>query len=167
MTTWQIKETKADLPASVYAIYFFKTPINKRDIESVKNTLRRYRKKYPYISYLFTLSNTDSKYCVKRAVRIKKQKGKPPIIVLGNKIAPHIHLSIMGDNNHSAYWAVKEIVKTLNKRFYGNCSFRGMGRKKHAKNFISYSLKQANSILKSGLFNVLLEKRKVISTQKI
>lgn len=95
-----------------------------------------------------------------------KHKGRPPTVVLGNKIKTHIHLLVIGSKNHSAYSVVKEIVTTLNKRFDKKCSFRGIGKSKHAKNFISYSLKQSNSILKNGLFNELVEKRKNISTQR-
>ena len=157
---YKLKKFNKNLPASIYAIYFYEVKFNKQDIMSVKNTLRRYKKKYPYIGYLLAISNTSSKYCVKREIRFKNRKGRPPTVVLGNKIATHIHLSIIGDYNHSAYFVAKQIVNTLNKRFQGKCRIKGIGKGLHAKKFINYSLKQSKDIWIQGVFKEIIKKEK-------
>lgn len=164
---YKLKNFKEDLPATLYAIYFFEVEFSEKDIMSVKNTLRRYKKKYPYIGYLLAISNTDSKYCVQREIRLKNRKGRPPTIVLGNKIPIHIHLSIIGDYNHSAYSVAKQIVNTLNKRFEGKCAIRRKGRKTHAKVFINYSLKQSKDTWIKGLFEDIIEKKKNKTSKQI
>lgn len=159
------KYFKEKLPATLYAIYLYKVKITEQDIYSIKNTLERYSKKYPHISYLLTISNTDSKYCLQRELKIKNRRGRPPTIVIGNKIPLHIHLSILGNENHSAYKCVKDIKRALNKRFNQNiCSFYCKGKSQKAMIFINYSLKQASSLRKSGIFNEILEKKSNIKT---
>ena len=163
---YRLKEFEEKLPAMLYAINLFKINLTEKDIFSIKNTLRRYCKKYPYVSYLLVVSNTDSKYCTQREIRIKGKRGRPKTIILGNKIPTHIHLSIMGNKTHSAYKYVKEIIKAFNKRFNGNiCSFCSKGKDEHAKNFIDYSLRQANSVSKNGIFNKILETKKSIYSE--
>ena len=165
--SYRLKEIKEKLSASVYAIYFFDVEFSKLDIESVKNTLRRYKKKFPYMGFLLVISNTDSNHCTIRKIMLKKHIGSPPSIVLGHKIQTHIHLAIIGDNNHSAWSVTNQIVKTLNKRFDDRVRFRGKGRDIHAKNFIKYSLKQANHVWKKGKFEEIIYKEKTIKTKKI
>lgn len=161
---YKLTKTRNNLPACVYSIYFFDIKFSNQDIISVKNTLRRYRKKYPHIGYLLTISNTDSNHCLKREIRIKGQRGRPPTVVLGNKIQTHLHLSIIGDNNRSAYLPTTKIVKALNKRFEGKVAMRCLGKGTHAKNFIEYSLKQSNETWRTGLFKTITKKYKGIES---
>lgn len=163
---YKLIETNNGLPACVYAIYFFDVKFSEQDIISVKNTLRRYKKKYPFIGYLLAVSNTDSKHCLKREIRLKGHIGRPPTVVLGNKIQTHLHLLIIGDNNHSAYTATKKIVKALNKRFHGKIAMRNKGKGKHAKNIIKYSLKQSNETWRTGVFKEIIKKDKGIASVK-
>ncbi len=161
-----LKKLSQDLPAVLYAIYFFKqSKLTINDIESINNKLRRCRKKYPYISYLLTISNTESNHCVKRKIKTKKRRDRPPIRVIGKKTYLHVHLAVIGDKEHSAYKCVKEIKEMFNKRCQCNCcNFYSKGRKQHAKNFINYILKQSLSVRKNGIFNEILEKRNTIET---
>lgn len=160
-----LKNFKADLSAILYSVYLFRKNLTKHEIISIQNTLRRYNKKYPYVSYLLTVSNTDSKYCVRRTVKTKSQRGRPVEVVIGKKIPMHIHLSVIGDENHSAYKYLVDIQKAFEKRFGEKCCmFVSKGRKENAKNFIRYSLKQASMYRKSGIFNEILEKEKVLET---
>ncbi len=162
---YRLKEFEAKLPACLYVICLFKTKLSKQDIYAIQNALRRYNKKYPHISYLLTVSNTDSSHCLQRELKIKGKKGRPQTLVFGNKVDTHIHLSIIGDEKKSAYKCVKDLKSAINKHFKGNiCSYSSWGKSQKAKNFINYSLKQANSINKSGIFNEILEKQRAIDT---
>lgn len=164
-TYFEIKKDFKEFPAILYAINLYKTSLSSNDIESIRNKLKRCKLKYPYISYLLIVSNTDSSYCARRKLMLKNKRGRPKEIVLGNKIEPHIHLSIIGDSEHSAFKCIKEIQSTINKRFGEKiCGYESKGHSTWAKNFVNYSLKQANSINKSGIFNEILEKREVIDT---
>lgn len=163
--SYRVKNNFEEFPGTLYSISLYKTALTPNDIESIRNKLKRCKNKYPYISYLLVTSNTDSKYCVRRKLRSKNKRGRPKEVVLGNKIETHIHLSIVGDVKHSAFKCVKEIKETINKRFGKSiCGHSSKGRKTWAKNFVNYSLRQANSINKSGIFNEILEKRNVIET---
>ncbi len=143
----------------------FKKKLSKQDIYAIQNALRRYNKKYPHISYLLVVSNTDSNHCLQRELKIRGKKGKPKTLVFGNKIDTHIHLSIIGNKKKSAYKCVKDLKNAINKHFKKNtCTYCSWGKSQKAKNFIDYSLKQANSINKSGIFNEILEKKKAIDT---
>ena len=164
--TYKLKDIKGNLPSSIYVIYFYGIKFTKQDLISVENTLRRYKDKYSHIGYLMAVSNTDARYCTKRELSLKGHNGRNPTIVIGHKIKTHIHLVIIGDNNNSAYTASKKIVEALNKRFEGKCRFYNIGKNIHDKNFINYSLKQAYKIRKEGLFKEILEKKKVIKTEK-
>lgn len=160
---YRLKDFEEDLPAYLYSIYLFKTNLTQQDIYSIKNTLRRYSKRHPYVSYLLVVSNTDSNYCKQREIKIKGKRGRPSTVVIGNKIDTHIHLAIMGNERHSAYKCACDLTKAFNKRFKGNvCNYVGKGKGEKAKNFINYSLKQANSVSKNGIFNEILKKQKPI-----
>lgn len=164
-THLRTKKDFEEFTAILYAIYLYKTALTPNDIESIKNKLKRCKRKYPYISYLLTTSNTDSRHCVRRKLMLKNKRGRPKEVVLGNKVEKHIHLSIVGDEEHSAYKCAEDIKATINKRFGKRvCGYESKGRNEKAKNFVNYSLRQANSINKCGIFNEILEKRKVIET---
>lgn len=160
-----IKKDFEKFPSTVYAIYLYKTALTPQDIMAIQNKLRRCKIKYPYISYLLVTSNTDSKYCKIRKIRLKNKKGRPKEVVLGNKVPLHIHLVILGDHEHSAYKCAKDIQRMINKRFNKNiCTFHSKSYLKKAKNFVNYSLKQANTINKCGIFDEILVERKVIAS---
>ncbi len=162
---YRLKDFEEKLPACLYVIYLFKTKLLKKDIYSIQNALKRYSKKYPHISYLLVVSNTDSNHCLQRELKIKRKRGKPKTLVFGNKIDTHIHLSIIGNKRKSAYKCVEDLKKTINKHFGKKiCSYCSYGKSQKAKNFINYSLKQANSINKNGIFNEILEKQHAIDT---
>lgn len=161
--SYRLKEMKSDLPGVVYAIYLLETNISKKDIFSIQHKLKKCIEKYTYVSYLLVSSNTDSKYCVRRKIKLKKGRGRYKTIVIGKKIDMHIHLAVMGDEEKSAYKCVEEIKEAINNRIKGKkCTSVPKGKEVHAKNFINYCLKQANHINKSGRFNDLLEKEEVI-----
>ncbi len=163
---YRLKEFEENLPAMLYEIYFFKVNLTQKDIYSIKNTLRRYSKKYLYASYLLVVSNTDSSHCAQREIKIKGKRGRPKTLVFGNKIPTHIHLCIIGNEKHSAYKFGKNLINAFNKRFKSNiCMLIATDKGKWAKNFINYSLKQANSVSKNGIFNKILERRNAIKSE--
>lgn len=164
--SYKLKDFKDNLPGILYGVYLFKTDLDRTDIFAIKNKLNRCKKKFPYISYLLIVSNTDSKHCLLRKIKTLNKKGRPPVRVIGYKVNTHIHLSVMGDEKNSAYKAVKDIQQFLNFRFKGKKSYySSKGSREHAKNFINYCLRQGNNISKYGKFNDLLEKRKIIETK--
>lgn len=159
--SYKLKKIQGNLPSILYGFYIFKNNVSIQEIYWIENLLKKYQKKYPYASYLFTVSNTHSQYCVRREIIFKGKKGRPLTIVIGKKIASHIHLSIMGDEEHSAYKFIKDLKSEINNKGI-KCMTFSKGTNKHAKNFINYSLKQANIVRKSNKFNNLLEKKKII-----
>lgn len=158
--SYKLKNMDTCLLSILYAIYIFKTNLSVREIYFVENLLNKYQKKFPYASYLLVVSNTDSKYCVRRKIIFKKERGRPVTVVIGRKINTHIHLAIMGDGNKSAYKFVKALIKELKKHGIG-CMAISKGMHIHSKHFINYMLKQANTVRKSNKFNDLLEKMEV------
>lgn len=160
--SYVLKDTDNDLIATVYAIHLFQTNLSKNDIYSIQNTIKRYTQKYPYVSYLLVVSDTDSEKCERREIKLNEGRGRYKTIVIGRKVERHIHLAVIGDENNSAYKCVNEIKKAFNKRFNGaKTQYCSVGNSTHAKNFINYCLRQANQVNKSGIFNQLLVKEDV------
>ncbi len=160
--SYVLKDTDNDLIATVYGIYLFQTNLSDNDIYSIQNTLKRYKEKYPYVSYLLVVSDTDHKGCVRRQIKLDQGRGRYKTIVIGKKIERHIHLAVIGDENNSARECAEEIKEAFNKRFKGKkCIFCSKGKSTHAKNFINYCLRQANQVNKSGIFNQLLVKKEI------
>lgn len=165
---YRVKKSLSELPATLYAVNLYKVGLTKQDIYSIENTLERYNKKYPYVSYLLAISNTDSKHCAQREIKKKHTKGRPKTVVLGSKAPRHIHLSVIGDKEHSAYRYLEDIKKAINKRFKANvCSYSSKLGTERSKNFINYSLRQAFSIRKSGIFNEILESKRALKSDKL
>lgn len=159
--SYKLKNMDTCLPSIVYAIYIFKTKLSIQEIYFIENLLNKYQKKFPYASYLLVVSNTDSKYCARRKIIYKGEKGRPTTVVIGKKVDTHIHLALMGDENNSAYKFVKALISELKKRKI-ECMAIPKGMHIHSKYFINYMLKQANIVRKSNKFNDLLEKKEVV-----
>lgn len=159
--SYKLKSMDICLPSILYAFYFFKIEMSKQDIYCIENILNKCQKKFPYVSYLFVVSNTDSKYCVRRKIIFKGEKGKPTTIVIGKKINTHIHLAILGNEKQSAYKFTKALQNEVNKKGI-KCMAYSKGMSKHAKYFINYILKQANTVRKTNKFNDLLEEKEII-----
>lgn len=160
----KLKNSIVSLPSTLYALYIYRTGemLTKADIYSVESTLNRYRKKYPYVSFLMTVSNTDSHFCTKRLCIEQGKKGRPTTKVIGKQVARHIHIAVVGDKNNSAYKFLRDVKKALDKRFGGNkCSYWSKGNKRHAINFINYILRQSNRSRKSGIFYEILEEENI------
>lgn len=159
--SYKLKNMDICLPSILYGIYIYKTNLSVQEIYFIENILKKYQKKFPYVSYLFGVSNTKSKHCVRRKIIYKGEKGRPKTVVIGKKIDTHIHLAVMGDEKRSAYKFVKGLIKELKENGI-ECRAISKGMHKHSKNFINYILKQANIVRKSNKFNDLLEKKEVI-----
>ena len=160
----KVKNSIVSLPSTLYALYIYRTGENltDTDIFAIENTLNRYRKKYPYVSFLMTVSNTDSSFCIKRLCMEQGKKGRPTTKIIGKQVPRHVHIAVISDENHSAYKFLRDVKKALDKRFDGNkCSYWSKGSKIHAINYINYILKQSNKIRKNGIFNEILEKEDI------
>ena len=139
------------LPSVLYNLEIYKVNLSTRDLYSIENTFRRYRKQFPHVSYLIVFSDVESNNCRKIEMKTGK-RGRPKTIVLGYPKAPHIHIAVIGDENNSASEYMKKIKKAVNKRLGGGmCEIVSKGV--NAGGFINYCLKQAKSIKIGGKFN--------------
>lgn len=143
------------LPAALYRVEIFHTEtdgLSSQDIESIKKTLERYRKKHPHASYLFVESTTSD---VKGVIVNKTGKrGRPKKRPNGKKVAKHAHLAIIGDIEQSAHSYAQDVSKAINKRFkHKKTKVESLGHMEYAINFIRYCYKQADSKSMRGGFD--------------
>ena len=148
------KAQEMKLPAVLYAVETYKTPITDNDIKAVENALRRQQQKAPHISWFVAVSDTDSKDAVK-TVEKTGTRGRPQTVVTGSKVDTHVHIGLVGDKEQSAYTAAKNVGLMINKRFGKKVTkvvtMQGTG-------FISYSYQQANCFHTGGDFDFLAYK---------
>lgn len=160
----RVKKSINRLPSILYSLYVYRRgeELTNADIFSIENTLNRYRKKYPHVSFLMVVSNTDSHFCIKRLCIEQGRKGRPTTKIIGKQVPRHVHIAIIGDEKHSPYKFLKDVKKALDKRFNGKkCSYWSKGDNEHAINFINYILRQSYRQRKNGLFNEILEKKNI------
>lgn len=143
------EQQEIKLPAVLYAIETYKTALTDNDITAVINALRYQHKKQPFISWFVSVSDTDSDTAIK-AVEKTGKPGRPKTVVTGSKVDTHVHIGVMGDKEHSAYTAAKNVGLTINKRFGKKvtkvATMQGTG-------FIAYSYQQANKFHTGGDFD--------------
>lgn len=146
------------LPATVYGIDVFnpKEGLTQQDIFSILNTLHRYRAAYLFVSFLLVTSTTDA---VRREVIRTGKRGQPKKVPVGKKVPQHVHIAVIGDEQHSAYTYKEAVQEAINKRL-ADGKFRikstkdeSKGHKEHAANYIGYCFRQADSVRTAGEFN--------------
>lgn len=146
------------LPATLYGIDVFnpKEGLTSQDIDSILNTLYRYREAYPFGSFLLVTSTTDATH---RKVIKTGKRGRPKSVPVGKKVPRHVHIAVIGDEQHSAYKYKEDIQKAINKRLTDS-KFRikstkdeSKGHEEHAANFIGYCFRQADRRRTAGNFD--------------
>lgn len=136
------------LPATVYAIYLFETGMTEREFLAICSKLRYYATQNG-VSWLAVFSTTES--CTAESKPYKSgTRGRPTKQIIGKKVSPHCHLSVVGTKSKSAYSAAIRFKNAVDKkRGRKVCRVVSKGDSFDARNWISYCLKQAD-ILRSG-----------------
>lgn len=136
------------LPAAVYAIYIFQTGLTERDFLAISAKLRYYAN-LDDVSWLAIYSNTESA-TAQRKTHNNGKRGRPKKYVVGKKVTPHCHLSVIGSPTKSAYSTALKFKNAVDKkRGRKVCRVVSKGDSFDARIWIGYSLKQAD-ILRSG-----------------
>lgn len=128
--------------------------LDEKDKMSILNTLKRYRNKYPFSSYLYVESTRRK---VKHRKKIYTGKpGRPKEIVAGQKALPHVHIVLIGNQEHSVWTCATKIEKAIDKRLRRNglrgkrAKLIGFKSNQHAVNYINYALLQADMVRTEG-----------------
>ena len=134
---------KPDPPAVVYSLEVYRTgdELSDTDIYSIHNTLKRYQKRYSYVSYLLVISRKGYKQLT---------CGKYKEI----KVARHVHIAAIGGIEESAYQYMKAVKKAVNKRFRKKVSkIVSHGKEQDAIYYINYCFDQAERYRTGGKFD--------------
>ena len=136
------------LPAAVYAIYIFQTGLTERDFLAISAKLRYYAN-LDDVSWLAVYSTTESQ-SVQNKPQNNGKRGRPKKNVVGKKVNPHCHLTVVGTKEKSAYNTAVRFKKSVDKK-RGKKITRvvSKGDSFDARIWIGYCLKQAD-ILRSG-----------------
>ena len=136
------------LPAAVYAIYIFQTGLTERDFLAISAKLRYYAN-LDDVSWLAVYSTTESQ-SVQNKPQNNGKRGRPKKNVVGKKVNPHCHLTVVGTKEKSAYNTAVRFKKSVDKkRGKKICRVVSKGDSFDARIWIGYCLKQSD-ILRSG-----------------
>lgn len=136
------------LPATVYAIYLFETGMTEREFLAICSKLRYFATQNG-VSWLAVFSTTES-CSAERKHQKSGTRGRPKKCVVGKKVNPHCHLSVIGSPIKSAYNAAVKFKKSVDKKSKRKvCRVVSKGNQLDARVWIGYCLKQAD-ILRSG-----------------
>ena len=136
------------LPAAVYAIYLFETGLTEREFLAIAAKLRYYAN-LDGVSWLAVYSTTESQ-SVQNKPQNNGKRGRPKKNVVGKKVNPHCHLTVVGTKEKSAYNTAVRFKKSVDKkRGKKICRVVSKGDSFDARIWVGYSLKQAD-ILRSG-----------------
>ena len=136
------------LPARIYAVYLFETGLTEREFLAIAAKLRYYAN-LDGVSWLAVFSTTES--CTAESKPYKSgTRGRPTKQIIGKKVSPHCHLSVVGTKSKSAYSAAIRFKNAVDKKSRRKiCRVISKGDSFDARIWIGYSLKQAD-ILRSG-----------------
>ena len=140
------------LPAAVYAIYIFQTGLTERDFLAISAKLRYYAN-LDDVSWLAVYSTTESQ-SVQNKPQNNGKRGRPKKNVVGKKVNPHCHLTVVGTKEKSAYNTAVRFKKSVDKkRGKKICRVVSKGDSFDARIWIGYSLKQADFLRSGGDFD--------------
>ena len=105
----KITETPV-LPSILYSIEIHQRHITEKDVYSVDNALRRYRKCCPDTSFFRAISQKDSKSAKRKTIKTGK-RGRPRTKVLGRKKPLHLHIGVLGNSAHKYATLVQKAIK--------------------------------------------------------
>ena len=136
------------LPARIYAVYLFETGLTEREFLAIAAKLRYYAN-LDGVSWLAVFSTTES--CTAESKPYKSgTRGRPTKQIIGKKVSPHCHLSVVGTKSKSAYSAAIRFKNAVDKKSRRKIArVVSKGDSFDAKVWIGYCLKQAD-ILRSG-----------------
>ena len=144
----KFKLTDFKLPARIYAIYLFETGLTEREFLAIAAKLRYYAN-LDGVSWLAVYSTTESQ-SVQNKPQNNGKRGRPKKNVVGKKVNPHCHLTVVGTKEKSAYNTAVRFKKSVDKkRGKKICRVVSKGDSYDARVWVGYSLKQAD-ILRSG-----------------
>ena len=144
----KFKLTDFKLPARIYAIYLFETGLTEREFLAIAAKLRYYAN-LDGVSWLAVFSTTES--CTAESKPYKSgTRGRPTKQIIGKKVSPHCHLSVVGTKSKSAYSAAIRFKNAVDKKSRRKIArVVSKGNSYDARIWVGYSLKQAD-ILRSG-----------------
>ena len=136
------------LPARIYAVYLFETGLTEREFLAIAAKLRYYAN-LDGVSWLAVYSTTESQ-SVQNKPQNNGKRGRPKKNLVGKKVNPHCHLTVVGTKEKSAYNTAVRFKKSVDKK-RGKKITRvvSKGDSFDARIWIGYCLKQAD-ILRSG-----------------
>ena len=143
--------------ATPYYVDVFHDKVNGlsgRDKMSILKTLKRYRKKYQFSSFLYVES---TKTDVIKREKVKTLKpGRPKEIPIGTDVPPHVHIVLIGNGEHSVFTCGKKIEAAIDKRLrkgglHGKrAKLENFQDDQHAVNYINYAIFQADLVNTAG-----------------
>lgn len=140
------------IDANCYGLEVYQTPLTEKDFLQIVEKLKYYCKK-DKVSFLAVFSTTASN-TAEQAVEHTGKRGRPRKIVHGDKVDAHVHLSIVGTKEKSAYSTAQKVKKSIDKKYEKPvCQVQSKGNTVHAYNYIAYSLRQADMIRTGGDFD--------------
>ena len=144
----KFKLTDFKLPARIYAVYLFETGLTEREFLAISAKLRYYAN-LDGVSWLAVYSTTESRTAQNKTKNHGK-RGRPTKQIIGKKVNPHCHISLVGTKSKSAYSAAIRFKNAVDKkRGRKVCRVVSKGNSYDARIWVGYSLKQAD-ILRSG-----------------
>ena len=144
----KFKLTDFKLPARIYAVYLFETGLTEREFLAISAKLRYYAN-LDGVSWLAVYSTTESR-TAQNKTKNNGKRGRPTKQIIGKKVSPHCHISLVGTKSKSAYSAAIRFKNAVDKkRGRKVCRVVSKGNSYDARIWVGYSLKQAD-ILRSG-----------------
>lgn len=144
----KFKLTDFKLPARIYAVYLFETGLTEREFLAISAKLRYYAN-LDGVSWLAVYSTTESR-TAQNKTKNNGKRGRPTKQIIGKKVSPHCHISLVGTKSKSAYSAAIRFKNAVDKkRGRKVCRVVSKGNSYDARIWVGYCLKQAD-ILRSG-----------------
>ena len=140
------------LPARIYAVYLFETGLTEREFLAIAAKLRYYAN-LDGVFWLAIYSTTESR-SAQNKTKINGKRGRPKKFVIGKKVTPHCHLSVIGSPTKSAYSTALKFKNAVDKkRGRKVCRVVSKGDSFDARIWVGYSLKQADFLRSGGDFD--------------
>jgi hypothetical protein len=143
--------------ATLYALYLFSQDgqdkeLTEAEFKKIAEQIRYYANK-DSVSWLCVFSTTDSKTAKVQYERTGK-RGRPKKVIVGDDVAGHTHICLVGNETQSAYSTATRIKKAVDKKYKKPiCRVVSKGQELHASNYIAYCYRQADIVRTGGNFD--------------
>jgi len=151
---WEAVRSRASLsakllPLTMYRLFIINPDSNglsDKQIQSVENTLRYATRKHPYIKIFIAKSTTDAKSACRTKIKVG---GRQQTVIAGKKVAPHVHIGVVGSQEKSAREYVHYVSRLLKRN---GLSVRNKSTPDyfHRINYVAYCYKQADTFHQYG-----------------